>query len=202
MRMQERVKKIWYYRDFIFIILGIMIAIVILRSNEIQAFIKTLGSYEYIGIFIAGMFFSSGFTIAPASSIIFISSKTLNPFLVAVIGALGAVFTDYLMLRFFKKCRNCFYEKCKECILIKFREISKHHQFNPNLNKIIYRFFQKSFDKISALIAGLIFASPLPDELGAIFCTSIKINTKRFMIIAFIFKMIGILAIALLARIL
>jgi membrane protein DedA with SNARE-associated domain len=202
MKKKRGPEIIWYYHDFILLIISLLLAMVILTSDEIKLIVDALGSLEYIGIFIAGMFFSSGFTTAPAASVIFISSEALNPFLVAIIGALGAVFSDYLMFRVFRRCHNCFYDECKKCVHTRFRHISKTSHFHPHLNKAIYRTFHKTFQKISLLIAGIILASPLPDEIATLFYASIKINTKRFLAIAFFFKLLGVLAIALLARVL
>lgn len=184
--MKQRWMKILLdYHDFIILFFSIVVAIFILRSEYINTVIKTLGSLEYLGVFIAGLFFSSGFTEAPAASIIFILSQNLNPFLVAILGTLGAVFMDYLMFRF-----------CKEGFIIELKHATEYFHFHPHLNRAIH----KIFHKISGLIAGIIIASPIPDEFAAVFCASVKMNTKRFIVIAAIFKFLGILAIALLAN--
>ncbi|MEM5812176.1 MAG: hypothetical protein QXN71_02675 [Candidatus Aenigmatarchaeota archaeon] len=177
-------RDFWNFHDFILLAISFIAALFIITSEPFSDFVSNLGEIEYIGVFVSGMLFSYGFTTAPAASVLFVSSKSLNPFLVALIGATGAMFSDYLMFRFFKGE-----------FLSEIRHLSDRFHFHPHLNNTIHRIA----NKMSCVIGGLILASPLPDELAASFCGSIRMGTRKFTMIAFVFKFFGILSIALLA---
>lgn len=55
----------------------------------------------------------------------------------------------------------------------------------------------QSFDPVSRLIAGFILATPLPDELATSLFSVIRFNAKRFLVLTYAIKLVGILAIVL-----
>ena len=175
-------KLAWKYHNLVLLILSLIIAIFILKSELIKGFILDLGKLEYIGVFISGMFFSYGLTTAPAISMLYLLSRDLNPFLVGIMGMLGAVVSDYLIFRFVK------YGLIKEIKII-----SNKFKFHPHLKKPYIRFLKA----IAPLIAGLIIASPLPDELAASILGAIKVRDGEFLLISILSNFIGILIIAL-----
>ena len=174
---------VWNHVNTIFIVLSILIAILILRSELINNFISSLNNLRYVGVFIAGLFFSYGFTTAPAISVLYLLAKDSNIVLVALIGSVGAIISDFLIFSFVK------YELTKEIKRIE-REINFHPKFK----------FIKMLKKIAPFIGGLIIASPLPDEIAAAIFGAIKFDNKKFLIIAFFAKFISILIIASLAK--
>ena len=95
-------KLVWKYHNLILLLLSIAFAVLILKSEFIRGFISRLGYYEYFGVFIVGLFYSYGFTTAPAISMLYLLSRDLTPFFVAIIGGFGAMISDYLIFRFIK----------------------------------------------------------------------------------------------------
>ena len=177
-------KFIWNHRNTFLIIVSIIVAILILRSELIHNFIDKLGDLRYFGVFIAGIFFSYGFTTAPAMSILYLLSENINIFLVALLGAMGAMISDFLIFSFVK------YEITEEI-----KRIGDEINFHPKFKHI------KLLKKIAPFIGGFIIASPLPDELAAVILGSIKLNNKKFLIISFLGNFVGILTIAILSKI-
>ncbi|MEW6063131.1 MAG: hypothetical protein AB1571_02055 [Nanoarchaeota archaeon] len=177
---------VWKHRNTALIILSIIVAIVILRSEAIFDFIHKLGNLGYIGVFLSGIFFSYGLTTAPAISILYLLAKNFNSiFLVALIGSLGALLSDYIIFTFIK------YGATKEI-----RQIEKELHIHPKFNRGVFKFLRK----IAPLIGGILIASPLPDELAIAVLGTARIRDASFLIISYIAKFFGIIIIAGLAN--
>jgi len=176
-------KLFWNYKNLILLALSVVVAIFILRSEFIKDFISGLGGLEYIGAFVSGLFFSYGLTTAPAVSMIYIISRNLHPVDVAAFGAIGAFLSDFLIFRIVK------YNLSGEI-----KRLANSVKFHPHINKS----YMKILRKFAPLIAGIIFASPLPDELAASILGSIKASDKEFIILSLVSNFIGILIISLL----
>ncbi len=176
-------KLFWNYKNLILLGLSVIVAIFILKSDFIKGFISGLDGLEYLGAFIAGGFFTYGLTTAPAISMLYIISRDLHPIDVAAFGAVGAFLSDFLIFRIVK------YNLSGEI-----KRLADKVKFHPDLNKGYMRILKK----LAPLIAGIIMASPLPDELAASILGSIKIGDKQFMLISMTSNFIGILIISLL----
>lgn len=176
----------WKFHNLAALIVSVVIAVLILQSSFLYNFISQLGTLEYLGVFIAGSFFSYGLTTAPAIAMLFIFGTTLNPIAVALIGGLGAVCSDYLIFRFI---RNGLVKEIKT--------ISKEFNIHMHLKKRYVRILRK----IAPFVAGLIIASPLPDEIGVAIFGSMKYSTKYFLLFSYIANSFGILLIAVASKI-
>ena len=170
------------YKNLFSLILSVVLAIFILKSSFIRNSIFSLGALGYLGMFISGMFFSYGLTTAPATSMLYLLSNNLNPFLAALIGMVGAVISDYLIFRFVK------YHLFDEI-----KNLSEKIKFHPQLNKKYIRILKT----LAPFIAGIIIASPLPDELAASILGSIQFKDYQFIQLSALSNFIGILIIAL-----
>src|SRR3989344_2584957 len=155
----------------------------VIKPDFIKNFILGLGELEYVGAFVSGLFFSYGLTTAPAVSMIYIISRNLHPVDVAAFGAIGAFLSDFLIFRIVK------YNLSGEI-----KRLANSVKFHPHINKS----YMKILRKFAPLIAGIIFASPLPDELAASILGSIKASDKEFIILSLVSNFIGILVISLL----
>lgn len=137
-------------KDVIFILIGAAIALILSRIGALDAIIAALG-HPAVASFVAGVFFTSAFTIAPSAVALsrIIASAPIHT--VALWGALGALCGD-LILFFFIKDR--FAEDLRRSL-------------RPSLAKHIFSSFHLGFMKwLSPILGALIIASPLPDELG------------------------------------
>ena len=171
------------HHNMIFLIVSVILAYVLVNTPVVYRAIESIGGFGHIGSFVAGSLFTYGLTTAPATAALFILGKTLqNPFLVALVGAAGAVVSDYLIFRF---VRGRLIEEIEETE----KEILGR--------KIRIKIDPKGFAaKFIPVIAGLIIASPLPDEFGVAVFGAAKIRTRKFLQYAFFFNFIGIFIIA------
>jgi len=183
----ERIKKSvrnlrefeWKHQNLIFLFVSIIIAYVLLKTPVTREIMKSIGGFGYAGAFFTGMMFSYALTSAPASATLYILADTLRtPFIIAVIGAAGAMLSDYLIFRFVR-------DRLLKEIRTTEKEILGHRiklHINPN----------GPAARLIPILAGFIIASPLPDELAIAILSATKIKTRKFLQYSFIFNLVGI----------
>lgn len=210
MQREKKVKKFvnnlkkfhWKYKNLIFLTASIIIAYFLLQSPQFNDIIAGLEGFGYIGVFVAGMLFSYGMTAAPASTALYMFSKNLDIFLVAVIGGTGAVVSDYLIFRFVRHKLLDEIKLLSEEINNRSKPISNllmSEQIRINIWKRISR--SRIWKRLIPVIAGLIIASPLPDELGAALFGATKYDSRKFVLLSYLLNLSGIFAIAILAKV-
>jgi len=163
-------------------ILAIVLAYVVFNNPAIGRFIHQLGNWSYFGVFIAGMLFAFGFT-APFAAGFFITLDPSNIWIAGIMGGVGAMFSDLLIFKFIRLSFR------KEFNMLKKEKISRklENMINRSMgNKIrIYLMY---------IFAGILIASPLPDEAGVIMLAGLtKIRQNILAIASFILNTIGIM---------
>lgn len=176
----------WHYPNLTILAISLVLAFWLLQVGWLGQIVDYLGTLGYIGVFIAGVCFTSTFTVAPAAAILFAFGRELNPVLIGIIGGVGAMTGDYLAFRFIK-------DRLLE-------------ELNPLLRTLhIYRpanFLKSKYFAWLAPVAGaLIIASPLPDEMGLSLLGLTKISALQFLALAFGLNAAGIFLVALAAGI-
>lgn len=173
-------------RDIVIILISIGVAVVLVKTQVLANLLASTVELEIIGSFVAGIFFTSVLTTAPAIVTLgeLIRLNSILP--VALFGALGAVIGDLVIFWF---VRDRFAEHMKE--IVSHRHISK---------RLSVLFKRKLFRRLSFFVGGLLIASPLPDELGIGVLGFSKIKTMWFMPLSFVFHFLGIVFIGLVAR--
>jgi hypothetical protein len=181
-------KKGSFAKDIALIIMSIVIAILFVKTSSLDIFLAATAERSILSSFIAGIFFTSIFTTAPAIVALVEIAHHSSLFSTAFFGALGAIVGDLLIFKFVR-------DSLTEHML----EMYKHE-------KILHRSLQllrlKYFRWITFLIGGLIIASPLPDELGISLLGFSKMKTSTFIAISFIFNFIGIFCVGIMAQVL
>ncbi len=169
-------------RDAFFIFLSVGIAYYIIDSKIVHTIAASFGDLDNLGIFFAGMFFTSAFTTAPAIAVLAELAETNSLISVVFWGALGAVAGDYLIFRL-----------VKDRVADDIRYMLKQSKFR----RLPHIFRTKLFHSLTPLVGALIIASPLPDELGLTLLGLSKINDRSFFLLSFVMNALGILIIAL-----
>ena len=163
--------------DVVIIAIGIALTIILSKTGVIDSFIYAFRNYSIFASFLAGIFFTSTFTIAPASvALVRIAEYAPLPS-VALWGALGAMFGD-LILFFFIRDRFS-----KDLMQVLNRSTARH---------ILHSFHFGFLKWLSPLLGALIIASPLPDELGLTLLGMSKVKVYVLMPVSFIMNAIGI----------
>lgn len=171
-------------RDLLFIGIGIVIAIVISRSGLLDVLLRILGDGAAAS-FIAGIFFTSAFTIAPSSVALAHIMQTTPIFTVASWGAFGALCGDLILFFFI---RDRFSEDLKRSL-------------KPSFVKHILSSFHFGFLKwLSPILGALIIASPLPDELGLTLMGLSKMRVTILIPVSYVMNWLGIYALVWFAQ--
>jgi len=160
----------------------IILAYFIFSNQSVQEFVSKLGGWGYLSAFIAGMFFTFGFT-SPLSAGLFITLNPDNIWLAGIVGGFGAMLGDILI---FQLIRFSFMDEFKRL---------EHTKTLKILSSQMDRFLGHKI-KIYLIyaLAGFFIASPLPDEAGVIMLAGLtKIKLCVLAVLGFILNTIGIL---------
>lgn len=182
----SKIKNNFLLQDIGIIALSILIAIVLAQTDILVKVLTRTQELEYLGSFIAGLFFTSIFTTAPAIVTLGEIAQVNSLMGTAIFGAAGAVVGDLLIFRFVKDRFSGHLSK-----LVK-------HQGSRKRFKTLFKL--KFFRWFAFFLGGLIIASPLPDELGVSLLGFSKMRLNYFIIFSFIFNFLGILLICITAR--
>jgi len=137
----------------------------------------------YVGTFISGIFFAYGFTAAPATAMFLVLAKWQNIILAALVGGLGALVGDMIIFSFI---RHSFYDEIEKLSKERFVMF-----FRRKTGPRFRRYF-------APVLAGLVIASPLPDEIGvSMFAACKNIPRTQFMVISFVLNTLGIFVVLL-----
>ncbi len=172
-------------RDMFFVLLSVLVASVLVRFGVIKNIIGVAQEGKIIGSFLAGVFFTSAFTLAPASIALAALSQTTPIWIVALCGALGAVIGDMVLFLFI---RDRFADDLENAL---------HAYHDRKLTRFFHR---KFFHWLSPIIGALIIASPLPDEMGITMLGVSRIRTGTLIAISFVMNFVGVLLVALVAH--
>jgi len=173
-------------QDISIILLSVLVATLLVRTNVLTNILASTGDTGIWGAFVAGMFFTSIFTTAPAMAALGVIMLTQNIVLTALVGAAGSMVGDLIIFRF---VRDRFSEHVSEIMM--------HESIWRRFHLLFKRRF---FRWITFLVGGFILASPLPDELGVAVLGFSKMQVKYFALLSFAFNFLGIVAIGLVAR--
>ena len=170
------------------LVLSIVFAYYVFSLLEVKGYISSLGQFNYLSDFIAGIFFSFGFTTAFSIGY-FITSSPTNMFLTSLIAGVGSVIGDVVIFRTIKMSfMDEFMELKKKKALKKIGEIVEKNKY------VLIRHY------LTYIFAGLILASPLPDEIGVSMLAGLTtIKTKIFIVISFLLHVIGFYALIYIA---
>jgi len=167
------------FRDLIMIAIGIIIAVIFVRTGLLNLIITTFDGYYILTSFLVGIFFTSAFTIAPSSIALIHIAQTAPIGGVVFWGGLGAMLGDLILFFFI---RDRFADDLMKTI-------------RPSTIKHVFHSLHFGFLKwLSPIIGALIIASPLPDEIGISMLGMSKVKTSVLIPVAFVMNMLGIYA--------
>ena len=173
-------------QDLAIIALSILVALFIVETDTLKNLLTPSRSLEWLGSFIAGMFFTSVLTTAPAIVTLGELAQVEAIWQVALFGALGAVVGDLIIFRFVR-------DRLSESISDILKEVGWSRRVRRLLKAPAFRW-------IAFLVGGIIIASPLPDELGISLLGFSRMSLPMFMSISFAFNFVGVYLIGMVAR--
>jgi len=177
------IKYEWNHYKTALLIFVLLLTVTLYITGYLQYFLERLGSFGYLGGFVSGFLYTFGASTPFAVATFFILAEDLNIWLLVVLGSVGGLFSEYAIYMLAKR------EARKTIKIFKKRKI--------NLPKINSKFIKK----ISPLIAGIIIATPIPDEFAAVLFGVERYRLRYFLLLTFVSKFIGIFLIVGLGRI-
>jgi len=172
------------YPKLALLAISIVVAYYIFTIPKFSLFLDSLDGMGYIGVFIAGLLFSFGFTTPFAIGLF----ATLNPEnipLASLIGGIGALISDIIIFRLIKLS-----------FMDEFKRLQKTSPFKMLTHAVENNLAKKIRIYGLYVLAGFIIASPLPDEIAiSMFAGITTIEVKRLALISFIMNTLGIMLI-------
>jgi hypothetical protein len=173
--------------DIALIVVGILTAYCLVRLGFFSSLLSLAEGIELIGAFIAGVFFTSMFTIAAASVALVEIGNASNILSISLAGAAGAVCGDMLLFLFIR-----------DTLVDDLKAISPTKKFK----KMLGYFHGGVFRWLGPIVGALLIASPFPDEIGLALMGASKIRTVYMIPLTFLMNFIGIWAIISLGNLL
>ena len=156
------------------------------KSGVLLGLLSSLDGYVWFASFVAGMFFTSVFTTAPAIVALSQIASQGGILPTAFLGALGALVGDLIIFRYIENELGGHLAE-----LLSHRRVSRRLRALMHLPIVRY---------LSFLVGGLIIASPIPDEIGIGLMGAVRMDTRLFAACSFAFNFIGIIIIGLVAQ--
>jgi hypothetical protein len=177
----KRLFKFRYPKIALWIIF-IIAAYFIFSNPAVKDWINGAGPSNYLYVFLFGALFTFGFT-TPFSIGFFVDYSPQNLLVSVLIGGLGALLFD---LAIFKFIRFSFMDE--------FNRLKNGKKISRLSNLFQSSLPHKMKIYLTYVFAGIVIASPLPDELGIAMLSGLtKIRTIPLMILSFVFNSLGIL---------
>jgi len=169
------------YPKLLLLVATIGIAYYLFSLPGAKTFVASFNNLGYFGDFISGILFAFGFTV-PFSIGFFITSHPVDIILATIIASVGSVVGDLVI---FKTIKFSFIDEFKE--LEKKKVLKKIGEIVKNNKHVLIRHY------LVYIFAGIILASPLPDEIGVSMLAGLTtIKTSTLAIISFILHAIPI----------
>jgi hypothetical protein len=177
-------KKGSFKRDIAILLFSIIAAVLIMRTGVVQNILDFSDRFLIIGSFVAGLFWVSIFTAAPAIAVMFALLATGPLLTVSFFGGLGAALGDFLIFKFFSSLTSFNFD-----VLIARIKAGQ-----------IRFWFKSGLAWIAPLFGALVIASPLPDELGLALMGFSNFPAKLMIPLTFILNFCGILIAGLIIK--
>lgn len=184
--MAQAKNQFQFGKNILAVLASILVAFLLNEGGAFDIIIKGAQSTKLLASFLAGIFFTSFLTTAPAILVfgkIAAESSSIIP--VALVGGAGALIGDLLIFSF-----------VKDTIVTDARKIvcnSKTKRIAGICTGRIFRF-------VTPVIGALIIASPFPDEIGLSLIGFSRMKLSFFIPISYIMNTLGIVGIAFIAQ--
>lgn len=173
-------------RDIYILCICVLATIFLVKTGALDLLLQKIKDFSIVGSFVAGIFFTSVFTITASAVILVEIAKHTDPLIVALFGAFGALIGDLALFTLVK-------DKVTKNVDVLIQKASHGHPV---------AIFHLEFLKwLNPILGAIVIASPLPDELGLALLGFSKLKPSTLVIILFVMNGIGIYLIANIAQI-
>ncbi len=169
-------------KNVLIILISIVVAYIFVKTDWVADFLTTTQEIRFFGAFFAGLFFTSIFTVVPATVIIAELASRNFLWELVVVGGIGAMIGDVVLFWLIR-------DQITARVIRFFGKIE--------IKKMAMRDFLKfkSVRWLAFLFGAIIIASPLPDEIGLSLMGIAKINIGYLLLLSFGLNALGILTV-------
>lgn len=173
------------YPKILLLAIVVFLAYGAFQDDAVQRYFHSLGEFEYVSAFLGGMLFAFGFGAPFGVAILVTIADTVNVFAAALVAGLGALLSDYLLFKFI---RLTFMDEIE-----RFKDSKAFSLFHGLL---VRRIPPRLAFYMSMGVAGLVIASPLPDEIGVAMLAGLTtVRERTFAIVSFSLNTLGVLVV-------
>jgi len=170
---------------------SIVFAYVLYKMGAFHWIEAHLDGASYASMLLAGFLFSFGFTAPLAATYFFEVAHLVNPFIAALLAAIGATVSDISIFQFTKLSFHDEILRMKETWVIQ----KLHGLFHREYISHEFR------NALRWILACVVIASPLPDEVGMTFIVGFThLKGWKLSSLCFVLNTIGIFVIMMLGR--
>lgn len=170
---------------------SIVFAYVLYKTGAFHWIEGRLDGASYASMLLAGFLFSFGFTAPFATAYFFEATHIVNPFFAAVLAAAGATLSDVSIFQCIKLSFHDEILRLKETTTLRHLHAIFHHE----------RISHEFRNALRWMLACVVIASPLPDEVGMTFIVGFThLKGWKLSSLCFVLNAMGILTIMLLGR--
>ncbi len=179
----------WKHRNLILVFIATALAVYIASTPQIAQLVEQSGSFGYFGAFIAGFFFSTLFTAPISTVVLALLGKMHNPLGIALIGASGTMIADFIIFKLVRRSISNLSDEITELKIF----IERH---NPVHISEENRLAHQIKSHMLPVLAGIIIASPLPDEIAIGMLGAANYSKNKLLLLSFVSNFAGIFVIA------
>lgn len=171
------------YPNVAFFVISLTLAVVLSWIGVFE-YLVHVGQFGYLGAFVSGLLLPFTFATPIASASFFHLGQAYNIWSIVVIGAIGTVFTDLFILKFFKG--GLFVELEKIWENHKNNHPAGHRRFTKaHRPHLIQLFHIRPFHFITLFLGVIVLFSPLPDEIGLEMLGYYKLSPRKLIPLGF-----------------
>jgi hypothetical protein len=187
-RKHSRLAKFWRryeYKHTTLATISVLLFVLAFNTALVQSGLSYIEGLGLLGVFIAGMMFTSFFTTAPALVLLVAFSEDYSPLVMGIVGGAGSLVGDWVILKVFEE-RIAFELKPL---------IGKFHL------KGFFRRLRRKKEQERTLLAGMFaIISPLPDEVGIGLMGLSHFSLLPMFGIIYVLNCLGIMLVAVIAQ--
>lgn len=178
------------YPKFLLLFCSFALAYVLYQQGVFDTLPILFQGHGYVSMFIGGILFAFGFT-APFGIAIFVAmAPIVNPVLGAIIAGAGALLADLSIFQFVRLSFLDELSKFKASAVAQWMRDKLHRENVP----------ERIRQYVTWSIAGIMIASPLPDEIGVTLISGLtELKGRPFAITCYTLNTLGVLIILLAA---
>lgn len=179
------------HQNTVLLLISFVFTYYLVKTGFVDVTVEFLSGFGYLSALVLGFLFSFGFTTTPASAMLFFLAQHLNPFAMALVGALGAAASNMMIYIFVK------HQLLDEIRFILSEELKiEFSRFEIVLTQNVMK---KRWVRFTVpALAGIMTAMPVPTELVAsVLWNIVRYKPQMVLVYSFIFSFLGILALGL-----